>query len=122
MALSLNRRVGVDVQSMDYAALEPLPLEAICHPLEHFGDWNRETCIQVWSMKEALLKACGTGLFVPMTDILLKQSGNYWSGELANDCWYIVQSQLSDESSLAVCTDYPCRIAILILPSEPTPA
>jgi 4'-phosphopantetheinyl transferase len=72
--------VGLDVEEIreltDLAAMA----DHVCSPLETAPD--APAFFTLWTRKEALLKAVGTGLATPMSDITLGPSGvREWTGE-----------------------------------------
>lgn len=77
LALSNKGPVGVDLESLDRAA-DLLECEtAFCHPLEIAAlpketNARQDRLLQLWTMKEAVLKAVGTGFLVPPESVRIE--------------------------------------------------
>jgi 4'-phosphopantetheinyl transferase len=73
-AVARDREVGVDVEDADRAPIDPAIVERFCSPDEaaaiRVGDpgW-RDRFLEVWTLKEAYLKARGVGISVHLSDI-----------------------------------------------------
>jgi len=62
--------VGIDMESMDRRVSERLA-ERMKHSNETFKLYEKNPIIRIWTMKEAALKAIGTGLRKPMNSVCL---------------------------------------------------
>lgn len=77
LALSEAGPVGVDLEPIDRAS-DLLDCESsFCHPLEIAGlpeetSARQDRLLQLWTMKEAVLKAVGTGFLVPPESVRLE--------------------------------------------------
>lgn len=77
LAISTAGPVGVDLEPMDRAA-DLLECESsFCHPLEIAGlpddpAVRQDLLLQLWTMKEAVLKAVGTGFLLPPESIRIE--------------------------------------------------
>lgn len=70
LAESIDGRVGVDVERR-IDALDRELVDAACHPRERPFVAGIDEFLTYWCRKEAVLKATGDGLRIPMTDILV---------------------------------------------------
>jgi 4'-phosphopantetheinyl transferase len=72
--LASGREVGIDVEDLDRAATDPAVVARFCSPDEATAigvgqpGW-RERFLEVWTLKEAYLKARGMGISVQLADI-----------------------------------------------------
>jgi len=72
--------VGLDVEQVRELGDLPAMAEHVCSPRESAAD--AEAFFTLWTRKEALLKAVGTGLATPMSAITLGPAGVLaWTGE-----------------------------------------
>lgn len=71
-AISRDYIVGLDMESTQ-RKVHPRLAKRMAHPQESPSLYEQFPAIQVWTLKEAALKAIGTGLRNPMNGVLLKQ-------------------------------------------------
>lgn len=71
-AISRDYIVGLDMESTQ-REVHPRLSKRMAHPQESASLYEQLPAIQIWTLKEAALKAIGTGLRNPMNGILLKQ-------------------------------------------------
>lgn len=71
-AISRDYIVGLDMESTQ-REVHPRLAKRMAHPKESSSLYEELPAIQVWTLKEAALKAIGTGLRNPMNSVLLKQ-------------------------------------------------
>lgn len=71
-AVSKNYIVGLDMESTE-RNVHPRLAKRMAHPQENPDLYEHLPLIQIWTLKEAALKAIGTGLRNPMNGVLLKQ-------------------------------------------------
>jgi 4'-phosphopantetheinyl transferase len=80
VAVHAGGDVGLDVEQVRELADLPAMVAHVCSPQESAAD--AETFFTLWTRKEALLKAVGTGLATPMSAITLGPAGILdWTGE-----------------------------------------
>ena len=88
VAVHPGGEVGLDVERVRELGDLPGMLAHVCSPQESAAD--ADAFFTLWTRKEALLKAVGTGLATPMTAITLGPAGVLaWTGEDAprNPLW-----------------------------------
>jgi 4'-phosphopantetheinyl transferase len=72
--------IGLDVEQVRELGDLPAMVDHVCSPQESVAD--AEAFFTLWTRKEALLKAVGTGLATPMSAITLGPAGVLaWTGE-----------------------------------------
>jgi len=71
-AVSRDYIVGLDMESIE-RDVHPRLAKRMTHPEETPALYEQLPHIQIWTLKEAALKAIGTGLRNPMNGVLLKQ-------------------------------------------------
>ncbi|GGF03883.1 4'-phosphopantetheinyl transferase family protein [Hymenobacter cavernae] len=108
-ALSTTCRVGVDIEQhtrTNIAGFRP-----------HFrpAEWNAlsttdlpDAFYRLWTQKEAVAKADGRGLNIPLRDIRIRQQ----RAELAGQCWHLQEICLPDAAAytLHVAANYPLSV------------
>ncbi|WP_340103144.1 4'-phosphopantetheinyl transferase family protein [Rhodohalobacter sp. 8-1] len=83
--VSKNWVVGIDMEYTDRQVSERLS-QRMKHPDEAFKLYENNPIIKIWTMKEAALKAIGTGLRKPMNSVCLKSvTENNYSVQFFND-------------------------------------
>ncbi|MEQ1757683.1 MAG: 4'-phosphopantetheinyl transferase superfamily protein [Vicinamibacterales bacterium] len=93
LARRADDRVGVDIEHVEYreSSFETVALsESERHDLSGFSGLSRWRAVtRIWVLKEALLKAIGVGLHVPLTQVTVR--GNHqapcgaWSFQVARE-------------------------------------
>jgi 4'-phosphopantetheinyl transferase len=77
VAVAAGFRVGLDVEPLEQqlpADLEEWVLAPSERPATHRESDRTRSLLRLWTRKEALLKASGVGLGVPMTDVVLSRA------------------------------------------------
>lgn len=102
-AVSEEWVVGIDMESQDRTVSGKLSNRMRNHK-ELLKFYDEHPIIQIWTMKEAALKAIGTGLRKPMNSVQLSAESEYLyraefdNGTLANIC-----SFLQDKQWISIC-------------------
>jgi len=124
-AITIDHNVGVDVEAMDRDARYTRIAERFFAPQEaqmlHSlpADKQAETFIRLWTLKEALLKACGRGLSVPLdcmcfslTDdrAALVRLHDPWLGDPAD--WQLAEVRVQCAGSPSDATAYHIAVAV----------
>ncbi|MFO7846905.1 MAG: 4'-phosphopantetheinyl transferase superfamily protein [Balneolaceae bacterium] len=68
--------VGIDMESGSREVNEQLS-KRMKHPAESLKFYENHPIIQIWTMKEAVLKAIGTGLRKPMNSVCITKNSDY---------------------------------------------
>lgn len=90
--------VGIDMELISREVNEHLS-KRMKHPDETLKFYKNHPIIQIWTMKEAALKAIGTGLRKPMNSVCLEAvsenvfSVKYFNGTIANICSFRLNGQ-----------------------------
>lgn len=90
--------VGIDMELSDRRVNERLA-QRMKHPDETFKFYENNPIIKIWTMKEAALKAIGTGLRKPMNSVCLQSvtehlySVRYFNGINAEICSFHLMDQ-----------------------------
>lgn len=90
--------VGIDMEWAGRVA-SPHLSERMKHPAEPLKFYENHPIIQIWTMKEASLKAIGTGLRKPMNSVCLEQvsehlfSVTFFNGTIATLCSFPLNDQ-----------------------------
>lgn len=98
LALSTAGPVGVDLEPMDRAP-DLLECEtSFCHPLEIAGlpdeiSARQDRLLQLWTMKEAVLKAVGTGFLVPPESVHIEARGSSFHRGVAMQSQHLFDPQ-----------------------------
>lgn len=97
-AISREYIVGLDMESTQ-REVHPRLASRMAHPQENPSLYDQYPAIQIWTLKEAALKAIGTGLRTPMNSVLLKQiEDSYFSVEFNDGRKAKIRSfQISDQ-------------------------
>lgn len=97
-AISRDYIVGLDMESTQ-REVHPRLAKRMAHPKENSSLYEQYPAIQIWTLKEAALKAIGTGLRNPMNSVLLKQiEDSYFSVEFNDGRKAKIRSfQISDQ-------------------------
>ena len=71
-AISKEYIVGLDMESLN-RNVHPRLTSRMKHPREEDALYSGDSTLRIWTLKEAALKAIGTGLRVPMNSVCLKK-------------------------------------------------
>jgi len=102
-ALSDRWVVGVDMESTQRQVSESLQ-SRMKHRDEKLKLYEQHPIIQIWTMKEAALKAIGTGLRKPMNSVQLSVQSDYlFSAEFDNGIKSNICSFKEDNQWISIC-------------------
>ncbi len=74
VAVNTGHSIGFDIQNVFVAG--DAPLESFWHPHDAIKPNNAQDMAVLWSMKEAVLKAHGCGLFFPLQELCIKATSH----------------------------------------------
>lgn len=116
-AVSANESIGIDVEALKpinktdfYNCWTPAEAKAIYHDPEEY-----KTFYSHWTKKEAVVKAIGNGLNIPLTDIEIK-------GDLATVAhhgnWYVKEIPFSEKYIAHLATKEAYNYPVVIIQKE----
>lgn len=111
-ALTLNHPIGVDIERVQLddktaVAKRFFSRHEVAELANAPAEERRAGFYRIWSRKEAVIKAIGKGLAVPLSSFSVKLSDESQSIELENNTWYIYHLSVASGYQSAVATDYP---------------
>lgn len=121
VAVSTGPAVGVDVEEVALRpGLDPVALAArTCTPDERRHVVDVRSFVTCWTRKEAVLKATGEGLRVPLTDVVVTPPGEpaglvAWRGRPRPECRMVDLDVGADHvAALALLTDEPVAVRVV---------
>lgn len=111
-AITNNGKVGIDIEK-----IRPVKIGDFRN-IFSIGEYNSilnsensyNRFFNIWTRKEAVIKANGQGLYIPLQNILVKND----TVALYNDTWYLKDIFLDDEYSSSMATSYRLEINFLM--------
>lgn len=102
-AISKTNRVGIDVEEIKDIPILDFESQFSTHELEKIlEDKNSlHAFYTLWTQKEAFLKALGTGLYVPLNKVTVKDNKIIWN----NIQWFLYQIKLDQKHVSHLSTD-----------------
>lgn len=101
LAVSLNSRVGIDVEKVKDINLYEIENLFTPQELKEISDSKRpnDSFYALWTMKEAILKGIGLGLNIPLKDVVIQEMKSVVLGER----WFVKKILIKE--------DFICHIA-----------
>ena len=114
--LGASKQVGVDVERLDRPSIDPRVIRRYCSEPEQaalglLGDRQRhERFLQLWTLKEAYVKARGTGLTLPLASISFAMAADgpgdvSFNGVDEEARWMFAHTRLEPAHLLAVAAE-----------------
>lgn len=121
LGLATGHALGVDVEAAPPSQLMPLA-RWLFHP-EEYRQWLEAGCPgdclpAYWVMKEALVKAIGSGVTLPFYTLRLLYRDGYHRCLCRQGYWYQWHRALDDDAVLGLATDMPLDSVRLITLDE----
>jgi 4'-phosphopantetheinyl transferase len=102
-AVSLFHRVGIDIEQIVNIDLDAIKTTVDDQALDHITG-EREAgpaFFHYWTRKEAVLKAVGCGLSIPLSAVILQEK----QATVAGTCWHLTELNI-----------FPCYVSYIALP------
>ncbi|SHH72080.1 4'-phosphopantetheinyl transferase [Chryseolinea serpens] len=110
-AISMTGRVGVDIEAMRVVTPSDFELFFDAAEMQRLAQADNvlDEFYTLWTKKEAVMKADGKGLSIPLKDVRLMGNGCAY---IENYCWYLEPLDLYAGYKVHVAADFPIHDGI----------
>ncbi|MEM7187546.1 MAG: 4'-phosphopantetheinyl transferase superfamily protein [Bacteroidota bacterium] len=109
-AISDTKRVGIDIEAINEIDIEDFHDQMTRNELKHIQSHDNpiQAFYEYWTQKEAVLKANGGGLSVPLKSFEVIKN----EALLYKDRWYVIRLPIHQEYSCHIASDRPSNYII----------